>query len=110
MLGGLRSAGIGLSMQYGDLNQPQTITAPTTLRPFSEFDSKLKALVAQIEGGVGGALGGGAGSSLGSGASGAGGVTGGAASSAALQAYSHCIQAAHSDVAKMQKCASLLNG
>ncbi len=109
-LGGLRSAGIGLSMQYGDLNQPQSITAPTTLRPFSEFQTKLKALVQQIEGGVGSTLGGGAGSSPGSVSPGGSAATGGASSAAKLQAYSSCIQAAHGNVAKIQQCAPLLNG
>ena len=32
LLGGLSSAGIALTMSYGDLNQPQTISAPTTVR------------------------------------------------------------------------------
>jgi hypothetical protein len=92
VLGGLRSAAIGLSLQYADLNQPQTITAPTALRPFSEFQTKLNALVQEIESGVGGS----------SGASGG--------STASLQAYSQCIQKAKGDVAKMQKCAPLLAG
>ncbi len=106
-LGGLRSAGIGLSMQYANLNQPQSITAPTTLLPFSQFQTKLKALVQQIQSGIGSTLGGGAGASLGAGAAG---TTGGAGSAANLQAYSACIQSAHGDVAKMQRCAPLLNG
>jgi hypothetical protein len=106
-LGGLRSAGIGLSMQYANLNQPQAISAPTALAPYSEFQTKLKALVQQIQSGIGSTLGGGAASSLGSGSPG---TTGGTQSAAKLQAYGACIQAAHSDVAKMQACAPLLNG
>jgi hypothetical protein len=108
-LGGLRSAGVGLSMQYGNLNQPQTITAPTSTRPFSEFQRKLKSLIQQIEGGVGGALGGSSGLSLG-GSSGSGSTGGASGTTAALQAYSQCIQSAHGDIAKMQACAPLLNG
>ena len=106
-LGGLRSAGIGVSMQYADLNQPQSITAPTALAPYSQFQTKLKALVQQLQGGIGSTLGGGASSSLGSGTAGS---SGGATSSAKLQAYSICIQAAHGNVGKMQQCAPLLNG
>jgi len=106
-LGGLRSAGIGLGMQYSNLNQPQSITAPTALLPFSQFQTKLKALVQQIQSGIGGTLGGGAGASLGAGAAG---TTGAASSASNLQAYATCVQSAHGDVAKMQQCAPLLNG
>jgi hypothetical protein len=112
LLGGLRSAAIGLSMEYGSLNQPQTITAPTTLHPFGQFKAKLKTLIQEIQSGVGGTLGGGA--LGGSGASGtttsgsSGSSSGGA--SATLQSYTACIQAARGDVAKMQQCAPLLSG
>ena len=109
-LGGLRSAAIGLSVQYSDLNQPQTITAPTALRPFSEFQTKLKTLVQEIESGVGGSLGGGSGASLGSGTLGGASGSSGGGSTTSLQAYSQCIQKANGDVAKMQKCAPLLSG
>ena len=95
-LGGLRSAVIGLSMQYGDLNQPQTVTAPTTLHPFSQFQAKLKTLIQEILIGVGGTPGRGG--------------TSGASSAATLQSYSACVQAAHGDTAKVQRCATLLNG
>jgi hypothetical protein len=105
LLGGLKSAAIGLTMAYSDLNQPQTITAPTNLQPYSQLQSKLSALVSalrsQISGLVTGGLTGGS-SSSGSGATGASGSN--------LQKYSACIQSASGDVAKMQKCAPLLSG
>ena len=41
-LGGVTSADIGLTLQYSDLNQPQTINAPTTVKPFSQFQAKLQ--------------------------------------------------------------------
>ena len=41
LLGGLSSANIGLSMEYADLNQPQTITPPTSVQPYSQFQVKL---------------------------------------------------------------------
>lgn len=104
-LGGMRSAAIGLSMQYSDLNQPQTITAPTKLLPYSQFQTKLKAFLQEIESGVGSTLGG---STLGG--SGSAGSSSSAGSAATLQAYSQCIQAANGNVAKMQQCAPLLNG
>ena len=102
-LGGLSSTGIGLSLQYANLNQPQTITAPTTVQPFSEFQTELQAFLQQVEGSLaGGAIPGSTGST---------GSTGsGVAAPATIANYSKCIQAAGSDVAKMQHCASLLNG
>jgi hypothetical protein len=111
-LGGLRSADIGLSMQYANINQPQTITAPKTLRPYSEFTSKVQSFLQSVQGS--GLLGGsssssGSGSSSpGSGSSSSG--SGSAGASSKVQRYSNCITAAGSDVAKMQRCASLLNG
>jgi hypothetical protein len=103
LLGGLRSAGIGVSMQYGDLNQPQTVTAPTNLQPYSQFQAKLGELFTAIRGQLSGALSGGL-SSGSSGTTGSSGATGG------YQAYAQCVQAAGSDVSKMQRCAPLLKG
>lgn len=118
LLGGLSSAGIALTMSYGDLNQPQTISAPTTVRPFSEFESKLRTFLTAIEGSVSSAAGGALGSSTGSSSSSSGttaapsttGSTGSSSSSKNVQRYSQCIINAHNDVAKMQQCASLING
>lgn len=106
-LGGLKSADISLTMQYSDLNQPQTIKAPTTVRPFSEFQSKLNAFVQQLQGAAGGALGSGSSSSSGGSSSGSSGGTS-TGSSSNVTKYSRCIQAAGGDVGKMQKCAVLL--
>ena len=113
LLGGLRTAGLSLDMQYGDLNQPQQIAAPATVRPYSEFQHKLQSLLASIQSAGQGALGGG---STGTGSTGTG-STGGAATapsaggaSASVQAYSACLQSAGTDVTKMQACASLLSG
>ncbi|MBV9335297.1 MAG: hypothetical protein JO243_05320 [Solirubrobacterales bacterium] len=105
-LGGMTSADIGLTMSYSSLNQPQTITAPTALRPFSEFQAKVTAFAQALQSAAAGALGsaGGAGSS--SGGAGASPSTG---SSSGVQKYSQCIQQAGGDVGKMQKCASLLS-
>jgi hypothetical protein len=98
-LGGLNAAGIGLSLQYADLNQPQTITPPTTVRPYSEFQTELQSFLGQVEGSLGGAAGGSTG------------ATGsGSAAPAKITNYSQCIQASGGDVSKMQRCASLLNG
>jgi hypothetical protein len=104
-LGGMRSADIGLSVQYANLNQPQNIQAPTSVRPFTEFQSKLQSFLATVQNAAGGSLSGITGSSSSSGSSGSSGSTG---SAKQLQSYSTCIQAAGGDVSKMQKCAGLL--
>jgi hypothetical protein len=110
-LGGLSSAGIALQVSYANLNQPQTITAPTNVHPFTEFATKIQALVQTIQSTVAGGLGGLG--STGSSSSAAPGSTGapstGAASGQNVQAYSQCIRAAAGDVTKMQKCSTLLN-
>jgi hypothetical protein len=127
LLGGLNSAAIGLVVEYDDLNQPQTIVAPTNPQPYAQFTAKLRSLVSQLRTALGGLTGGGGTSSLTPGSSsgtttpsgaagGAGsGAAGGAGSGAAggagnVQAYSQCIQQAGGDVSKMQACARLLNG
>jgi hypothetical protein len=108
LLGGLSSTGIGFTLQYANLNQPQTISAPGNVRPFSEFATKLQSVVAQVEGSLGA---GGLGSASGSGSSGSATTGAGSGSqSKNVQKYTQCIQQAAGDVSKMQKCASLLNG
>jgi hypothetical protein len=120
LLGGLRSAHLGLSLQYAGLNQPQTIHAPATVRPFSEFTSKLHAFLATLEGSLGSSLSGSSTGGTGSSTGGTGSSTGATGSStgatgpigigANVQRYSQCVQAAGQDVLKLQQCASLLNG
>jgi hypothetical protein len=105
VLGGLRSAAIGLEMQYIHLNQPQTITTPPNVHPFSQFQSKLQTLLASIQSAGAAAVGQSAAGSSGSSSSGAAsGATG------TIQQYNACLQAAGQDVIKMQQCGSLLNG
>ncbi len=96
-LGGMSSAGFGMTLQYAHLNEPQTISAPSNVKPFSQFESKLQGVLGEVQGATGGAVG--------SGASGAGSTSAGP-----VNKYTKCIQNAGSDVTKMQKCASLLNG
>ncbi|HSO97475.1 MAG TPA: hypothetical protein VLP43_00855 [Solirubrobacteraceae bacterium] len=108
LLGGLKSAGISLQMQYANLNQPQQINAPTSVRPYSEFQAKLQSFVGTLQGAAGG-LGGTAGTTGTPGTTGGAG-TGAAGTSSNVQAYSACLQSAGTDVTKMQSCASLLSG
>jgi hypothetical protein len=100
LLGGLHSADIGIDMQYANLNQPQTISAPTSVRPFSEFSAKLRNFLGAVRGAATGITGGGAGST----------GSAGSGSSGSVSSYSQCIQSAAGDVKKMQACASLLSG
>jgi hypothetical protein len=97
LLGGLSSAGVSVVMEYANLNQPQTITAPATVRPFSEFTARVRPVLQEVE------------SALALGVSGAS-PSSGTGSASSLQSYSQCISAAGNDVAKMQRCAPLLNG
>ncbi|MBV9311264.1 MAG: hypothetical protein JOZ73_10545 [Solirubrobacterales bacterium] len=128
VLGGLKSARVGMDMQYASLNQPQNIAAPTNVRPFTEFSSKLRGILSQVQGsllpGGSGSTGstgsapstGGTAPSTGGTAPSTGGAspsTGGASSTPGtgnVQGYSQCIQSAGQDVSKMQQCAALLNG
>ena len=107
-LGGMTSAGIALTIQYSDLNQPQTITAPQTVRPYSEFSSKVDSLVAALQGVTGSTSSGSGSNSSGSSSSSSGSGLSGA--STTVKRYSKCVSDAGNDVSKMQRCASLLNG
>ena len=109
LLGGMSSARIALTIAYADLNQPQSISAPGTVRPFSEFSTQLQSFLAAAQGATG-ASGSGSSSSTGAGSSSSTG-SGSSSSSATPTAnanYIQCLQAANQDVTKMQKCASLL--
>jgi hypothetical protein len=110
LLGGLKSAQIGLSLQYAGLNQPQTIAPPTSVRPYAEFTAKVKSFLQGLSGTLGGGLLGGStsGGSAGSGTTGSG--TTGSGSASSLARYSQCIQQAGNNIAKMQACAPLLSG
>lgn len=98
LLGGMTSAGVDLTFGYSDLNQPQTINAPTAVKPFSQLQAKVNTILQTIESGIAtGSLPGSTGTST-------------AAAGGADQQYATCIAAAKGDVSKMQKCASLLGG
>lgn len=93
LMGGARSAHVLLLVQYTDINQPQTITTPSSARPFSEFIAKIQSFVAGLQGATGSVP-----------------SPGGSGSSQSLQRYTQCIQSAAGDVTKMQRCAAILNG
>jgi hypothetical protein len=97
-----RAAAIAVTLEYANLNQPQTITAPTKLLPYSQFQAKLRVLLADFEGDLvpGGT------SSSGSGGGSA--ATGG--SGQGYGPYTNCINQANGNLGQMQQCAPLLNG
>jgi hypothetical protein len=110
LLGGAKAAGLDLTLQYSQLNQPQPITAPSKVEPYSIFSSKLNSVLQALASSV-------SSSSLGSTSSGTGTTsspttTAGSSSTTPAgitKAYSQCMTKAGQDVAKMQKCASKLS-
>lgn len=99
LLGGLSSASIALTIQYADLNQPQTITAPTQTAPYSQFTTKLQQFVGALQSAVASQTGALSGTSTG---------TSTTSGSGKLDPYTKCIESATSPL-KAQKCANLLN-
>ncbi len=99
LFGGLTSAGIGFTLQYANLNQPQTIAVPSNVQPFAGFQAKLAGILSQVQGALGGS---------GAGGTGSGSAGSGSANPANVGKYTQCIQRAAGDVTKMQKCATLL--
>lgn len=91
--GGVQSVQIAFTFQIANLNQSQTISAPSGAKPLSDLTSKL--------GSLGSALGG---------AGSAGGTSGSPTvpSGKKLQQYTQCLQSAGNDITKAQKCAALL--
>jgi hypothetical protein len=88
-----QTVAVNFDLQFTDVNEDQSISAPSGAKPFDQLLSRL--------GGLGGLSGG---ASSGSGSSGSG-----SASSENLQKYSQCVADAGSDAAKARKCADLLS-
>jgi hypothetical protein len=115
-LGGLTSASFKLTVDATDVNQPQTITAPTNAQSYQQLKVKLQGILQGL-----GGLGGLTGTASGAGATTPGATTSGtttpgatgtapaSGSSAQVSKYAKCINGAKGSVTKMQKCASLLN-
>jgi len=102
---GLTGGKLGITLQYANLNQPQTISAPANPKPLTELRSALSSLSALGLSGAGAAgAAGGAGTTGGTGSQSAAGAGG----STAAQAYLQCLRQAGADIAKQQRCAPLL--
>jgi hypothetical protein len=96
-VGGLTSGTIAFDLTIADLNKDQEIKAPSGARPLAELSEALGGLFGTSSG-SGSADGG----SSGSGSSSTGG-------SGTQSKYLECVQAAGNDIAKVQRCASLLS-
>jgi hypothetical protein len=99
--GGVKSANVTLSIEFAGVGEPQQIQAPKSARPLSELTKQFGGL-----GGLGSALGGATG---GAGAGAAPGGSGSSPSQQQFKRYSQCLNKAKpSDVAAIQRCATLL--
>jgi hypothetical protein len=99
--GGLKSGTLNFSVQYSNVGAPQTIQAPTNVKPISELLSKLGGASALGGSGLGGSSGGSAG--------GGGTSSGASPSSKQFQAYSKCLDSAPAgDAAALTRCSQLL--
>lgn len=92
-LNGLSGLGVDFSFSYGHVNQPQTITAPTQLKPYSQLQAKVREVEAALEYLV---------------IQNEAGASSGGASTTPNSKYSQCIAKAGNDVSELQKCSSLL--
>jgi hypothetical protein len=107
-LGGMTSAVVTFVLRYSHLNQPQTITAPTAVKPYSVFRTEVSTFLQEIEGGLGTST-----STTSATTTTGNGFTGTIQSGTSTVAnadpgYTTCIIAAKGDVSKMQKCSRLL--
>ena len=106
-LGGMTSAAVTLDLGYSHLNQPQTITAPSSVQPYSAFRAEVATFLQEIESGLGTSTTGTITSTTGNGFTGT--IQSGTSTVAnANPSYTNCITAAKGDVSKMQRCAKLL--
>jgi hypothetical protein len=96
---GLSSGNVTFDLVLTDLNQAQAIAAPAGAKPLSQLGPELQKLLGS------GSSSSGSGSS---GSSGLGSSSGSGSSGSGFDAYSQCLAAAGSDLAKAQKCADLL--
>ncbi|MDQ6915475.1 MAG: hypothetical protein M3155_06650 [Actinomycetota bacterium] len=104
---GLTGGDLTFDLTLAKLNQPQTVTAPTATRPFSELAGQLRSVLGTGTGASGGSTGGSTGGGT---TTTPGGTTTTPGGNAKAQQYLQCLQQAGGDVAKAQKCAALLNG
>ena len=96
-LGGLTSASVKITVDYTDLNQPQTIATPTNVKSYQALQTELQSIFQQLGSVLGGGLGGASATN-----------STNSPSSAQVAKYSTCVSAAQGDAVKTQRCAHLL--
>jgi hypothetical protein len=102
--GGATSATLALTLGYSDINQPQSVSAPTSAQPYADFLTKFRQVVTAVETTI-------ATSALsGAGATGGTATTGASGAGAGANNYNSCMDAAGNNVAKMQQCVSRYGG
>ena len=100
--GGLKSGDLRFDLTIADLNKDQTIEAPADALPFSELQSQLAALQ--------GATSSGGQQAQTTPQTSSGTSSGSLPSGGAPPKYLECVSKAGTDIAQVQKCASLVNG
>jgi hypothetical protein len=102
---GLTGGTITFDLTIADLNQAQSIEAPSNPKPFEDLSKALKDTLGGLLGGAAGGTGGTGGTSGGTDTTGGSGSSGDSG-----QDYAKCIADAGGDIAKAQKCQSILTG
>ena len=102
---GLSGGTISFDLTLADLNQSQTIAAPSNPKPFEDLTKAIRSTL----GGLLGSAGGGSTGGTDTDGSSSGGTTTGSGDQKA-QDYAKCIADAGGDIAKAQKCQSILTG
>jgi hypothetical protein len=92
-----KTANVDFDLSLLDVNEGQSIKAPSNPKPFDELVGQLQGLAGQLGGSASGGS-----SSSGSGSSGSG------ANADDFEKYSKCVTKAGNDTAKAQKCADIL--
>jgi hypothetical protein len=95
-LPGISSLGVAVTVDYAQVNRPQTITAPAQVKPYSQLGQQLSGLEQTLEGSAAGTT---ASAVNGSGSAAAGGHG----------KYYECLQKSGGNLTKLQKCASLID-
>jgi hypothetical protein len=87
-LSGISSVGVAVTVDYAQLNRPQTITAPARVKPYSQLGPQLSGLEQPLEGSTG---------------------TTGSAAGGQGSTYDQCLQKSGGNISKLQRCASLID-
>ena len=106
---GLTGGTIAFDLTLADLNQAQTIEAPSNPKPFEDLTKAVRSTLGGLLGtAAGGGTTGGSGTTGGTGTDGSSGT--GSSGDQKAQDYAKCIADAGGDITQAQKCQSILTG